>query len=343
MGRIGPEMALDLESVSSERELEPRVQDLRDRVVRAVARSLEGASSPVLLLSGGLDTSIVAHVGAPLGLRRAVTVVVGEAAPDEPFASEVARRCGLEQRVVRLRPEDLLAEVPFVVRATRSFDPMEVRNSVVVARGLAEAARMGGSSALTGDAADELFGGYSYLWSKPEVEFTRASSHLREVMRFSSFPMGEALGLSVHAPFLDPPVVELSSRLTKNEKVRALGGTTHGKYLLRVAFPEVENRWRRKDPIEVGSGSAVLPTFFLERSNPLEFEHEGEQVRQTDGVEIRDPEHLAYYRVFREVFGGSPPLPRTGRDPCRGCGFDLPGPSSNFCVTCGAWPARAPG
>lgn len=323
---------------SATSDLSEKARELRRRVLAAVERS----PCPGILLSGGLDTSIIAHLAAPRGLKSAVTVVLGGAAPDAPYASRIAERLGLEHRVVDPGLDGLLGEVPFVVRTMRTFDPMEVRNSVVVARALREARTLGLRSVYTGDAADELFGGYSFLWPKSEEEFARSSERMVQVMRFSSFPMGEALGVEVHAPFMDPAVVEFSRRLGKSEKVAEVDGTTHGKYLLRLAFPEVENRWRRKDPIEVGSGSRALTEYLGRRTSPGDFERERSAIQREEAIEIRDPEHLAYYRVFREVFGDHPPIPRCGADPCAKCGFELYSRESDFCVTCGAWPARLP-
>jgi asparagine synthase (glutamine-hydrolysing) len=309
---------------------------LRAVVVRAVERN----SAPGILLSGGLDTSIVAEIAARRGLHQAVTVLVGEAAPDAPFATGVARHLGLSHRVVATTPEELLEEVPRVVRVLRTFDPMEVRNSIVVARGLREARAMGVEAVLTGDAADELFGGYSFLWDKSEEEFARSSERMSRIMRFSAIPLGEDLGVGVRVPFLDPEVVAFARTLSKGEKVAQVGGGRHGKYLLRLAFPEVENRWRRKDPIEVGSGSRVLPDHLRAAIDPGEFERERARIRREERVDIRDPEHLAYYREFRKTFGDRPPLVRDGEDPCSACGFELASAESDFCLTCGAWPAR---
>ncbi len=321
----------------------PSVKD-REGLARQLRALLEDSvkRSPceTILLSGGLDTSVVAEVARSRGLRTAVTVLVGDHPPDEEHALAVAERLHLEHRVVRTDLEGLLAEVPLVVRVMRTFDPMEVRNSIVVARALRAARESGWGSAFTGDAADELFGGYSFLWQKSEEEFDRACERMARVMRFSSFPLGKELGVRVVAPFLDPAIVDLALGLPRDLKVGKVGDDLHGKLLLREAFPDVPNRWRRKDPIEVGSGSAALPRHFRASTSPSELELEQRRILREEGIEIRDAEHLAYFRVFREVFDGKPPVPRHGADPCPKCGYELPSREADFCVTCGAWPAR---
>ena len=315
-----------------------RALELRSRVTAAVPTP----SPPGLLLSGGLDTSVVAEVAHRRGLREAVTVITSDEAPDRPFARDVAHRLGLSHHEVLTDLPGLLADLPNVVRVLATFDPMELRNSVVVARGLREARRLGLREVLTGDGADELFAGYSFLWSLSPPELRDRLDRMASGMRFSSFPLGEAFGVKVQAPFLDPQVVAFAATLGREDLVGSHDGTTTGKLLLRLAFPEVPAVWRRKDPIEVGSGSTRLPKYFQERTSAPAFAEAKRKVRREDGVVIRDPEHLAYYRVFQEVFSGHPPLRRGGPDPCPHCGFELPSPSSDFCITCGAWPARTP-
>ncbi len=329
-----PRLATDLAAADAGQE--ERVKGLRALVESSVGRHpTEG-----ILLSGGLDTSILAPLAAERGTNVAVTVLAGEDAPDGPFAEAVAQACRLRHRVVRTTLPGLLEDLDFVVRTLVTFDPMEVRNSLVLARALREAAALGLGSVMTGDAADELFAGYSYMWSKSEEELRSYTAHLARVMRFSSIPLGRALGIRVETPYADASIVEFALALSKADKVAVRGEVTWGKVLLRFAFPEATSAWRRKDPIEVGSGSTGLTRYFEDRTDADAFATEVERIRRHDRVEIRDAEHLAYYRAFRRVFGGAPPVGRIGRHACVHCGFDLPTPDATFCVTCGAYPAR---
>jgi asparagine synthase (glutamine-hydrolysing) len=313
----------------------------RAKALRALVKSsLARHPAEGILLSGGLDTSILAPLAAQRATKVAVTVLVGEDAPDGPFATAVARACGLRHRVVRTTLPGLLEDLEFVVRTLVTFDPMEVRNSLVLARALREATALGLRSVMTGDAADELFAGYSYMWGKTDEELRSYTAHLARIMRFSSIPLGRALGIRVETPYADASIVRFALGLSKADKVAVRGGVTWGKVLLRLAFPKATSAWRRKDPIEVGSGSTGLTTYFEKQTDPDAFAAEVERIRRDDRAEIRDAEHLAYYYGFRRVFGGAPPLGRLGPRACVHCGFDLPTPDVTFCVTCGAYPAR---
>src|SRR5438477_12082680 len=105
---------------------------LRDLLTAAVA----ARRCEAILFSGGLDTSIVATLARDRGLRLAVTVVVGDDAPDLPYALGMARALDLEHVVLRRSLADLAARLPDLVRIIGSFDGMYLRNDVVVYEGL---------------------------------------------------------------------------------------------------------------------------------------------------------------------------------------------------------------
>jgi asparagine synthase (glutamine-hydrolysing) len=317
-------------------ELREAAGELRELVIKATARR----PAECMLLSGGLDTAVLAPLAHQGGTRAAVTVLTSADAPDRPFAHAVASQLGWAHYVVEAPLEELVKETEFVVRTLRSFDPMEIRNSLVIARALREVAARGYRSAMTGDAADELFGGYSFMWEKSPEDFEEYSRRMAVSMKFSSHPLGAALGIEVRAPYTDAAVISFATGLPKRLKVAERDGATVGKWVLRWAFPECPSRWRRKDPIEVGSGSAHLPTWYASRTPVQSLSEERARIRREDRVEIRDAEHLAYYQAFRRAMPDLLSERAFGRDTCAHCGFDLPRFDSTFCTTCGAYPAR---
>ncbi|HEV2231581.1 MAG TPA: asparagine synthase-related protein [Thermoplasmata archaeon] len=319
----------------------PELRRAAERVRALLAEATARSPSDCLLLSGGLDTAILAPLAHAGGTRAAVTVLTSRDAPDGPFARRVARGLGWDYRVVVVPLKSLLEETELVVRTMRTFDPMEVRNSLVIARGLREADRLGYRSILTGDGADELFGGYSFLWEKDPPAFEEYTRNMAATMRFSSTPLGRSFGIDVRAPFTDPEVVRFAVGLPKRLKVGRRRGQPVGKWVLRWAFPECPSRWRRKDPIEVGSGSTRLPEWIGARTDPASLQEEIGRAAREDRVALRDAEQARYYQTFRRLFRGSFAGRSFGPGSCAQCGFDLPRPDSTFCTTCGAYWARS--
>ncbi|MGH2500152.1 MAG: asparagine synthase C-terminal domain-containing protein [Candidatus Limnocylindria bacterium] len=306
---------------------------LGDLLVAAV----EETPCEAILLSGGLDTSIVATLARPRGLRLAVTVAVGDAI-DLPYATEIASRLGLEHVVLRPALADLARELPQVVRLLGTFDGMFLRNDVVVYVGLREVARRGARSCWTGDAADELFAGYSFVFRKTPEDIEQTVRHFARTMHFNGPTLGRSLGVEVRSPYLHPGIVEHAVGLRGEDLVLEHQGQRLGKAPLRRTFAEqigARHAYRRKDPIEVGSGASALRGHVAEGLGPT-FAADAARVLEQDRVALRDPEHLAYYRIYRDVFAGPPRADPSLPKECPGC--HARGPEGTYCTVCGAYP-----
>ncbi|KAF9550384.1 hypothetical protein EC957_000686 [Mortierella hygrophila] len=349
-----------------------RVQELRRLLLASIAKS---TPCDCILLSGGVDTSILAEAAFAVynqakdanpdddqlkrPLTGAVTVLCTDQATDEFYAAQIAHRTGLIQKVVKITLDSVLEELEFCIQTLETFDPMELRNGIVIARGLAVAKSLGYKSVMTGDGADELFAGYSFLHNMSAERLQAYSDKLTRTMRFSGVTLAKALGLELVQPYLDPELIKFSQQCTRDEKInthfhaqdrewqdRLSGTQIHGKFILREAFEkEAFSAWRKKEPIEVGSGTTVLPKLFQESMSAEDLKKEQDRILEEEGIKIRDVEHLNYFKVFKKVFGNDlskypTKLSKDGRDPCPGCGFNLTTPDQTFCVICGQWPAR---
>jgi asparagine synthase (glutamine-hydrolysing) len=302
-----------------------------------LAAAVEREPCEAILLSGGLDTSIVATLAVRHGLRFAVTVVVGDDAPDLPFATAIAERLGLEHAVLRRSLDELAAALPELIGILGTFDGMYLRNDIVVLEGLKEVARRGFRSCWTGDAADELFAGYSFMFSKPAAEIEATVRRFSTSMHFNGPLIGARLGVAVRSPYVDPAVVAYAVGLRGAELVVEHDGARLGKAPLRRAFANVlgdRHAYRRKDPIEIGSGATALKSHV--QGSIANYSSEAAAILATDRVRIRDAESLAYYRMYRDVFGGPPQADPTLPKLCPDCGAR--GPDGTYCRVCGAYP-----
>lgn len=278
----------------------------------------------------------MATVAARRGTRLAVTVVTGDDAPDLAYAIELAARLQLEHVVLRRSLGELAAALPDLVRTLGTFDGMFLRNDVVVSEGLRELARRGISSCWTGDGADELFAGYSFVFRKPPREIERTIAQLAASMTFNGPRIGAALGIAVRSPFVDAAIIDLALSLSGEELVVDHDGQRLGKAPLRRAFAGLlgeRHAYRRKDPIEIGSGATALKAFMSDQV--ADFPGEAARILAEDGVRIRDAERVAYYRIYRDVVGpprGDPAMPKE----CPDC--HARGPEGTYCRVCGAYP-----
>ena len=323
--------------LASAQALTPPPELLRD-LRAAVESAVERNKAEAILLSGGLDTSIVAALASKQGLLRAYTIALeGAPSPDIEYADLMAEHLGLNHKLHIFGVEELMENLPEVVRTLRVFDPMEIRNSAAVYIGMKEAKKDGISAFLTGDACDELFAGYSFLFNLGPSELSASLKRLWNVMSFSAVPMAQSLGMVAKIPFLDPEVKQLASRLDPSVLVVVQGGQKWGKWIVRKAFEDLlpsQITWRVKIPIEYGCGTTTLPQIFDKRISDDEFREKQKQIKAADNVTIRDKEHLVYYEIFHRVFGDR--LKTTGRT-CPQCHYEVRS-DATFCRTCGAYP-----
>jgi asparagine synthase (glutamine-hydrolysing) len=294
-------------------------------------------NSDCLLLSGGLDSSILASVFRPAST---ITMALGKDASDLVYAKQIANRFSTFHKEIVLTTEELLEIMKQVIILFRTFDPIEIRNSSVSFAGITKAKQEGYYSVMTGDGADELFAGYNYLqkYYLEEYSLKEELERLWQIMHFSSFKIGDHLGIEISTPFLDDHFIRLAKSIPTSMKIGYHNGKRCGKYILRKCFePDLGKgvTWRSKFAQEKGAGISKIENYFNAAIDNKNF-NDGLEVAKTDGVNIRSKEHLFYYSVFKNHFG--PPknevcdLPRCTQ--CHSC-FPWKG---KFCRRCGAYP-----
>ena len=127
-------------------------------VARALEDSVQRHLADGLLLSGGLDTTLLAYVIAKWVRPECVTVAFRSApAPDVKYADMVARNLELSHYVHYFDENELTEAIRAVITILKTFDPIEVRNSAAAYIALKVARDHGHKTVMTGDGADELF------------------------------------------------------------------------------------------------------------------------------------------------------------------------------------------
>jgi asparagine synthase (glutamine-hydrolysing) len=309
---------------------------LRKLLNSAVKRNLaEG-----ILLSGGLDTSIIAEIASKYTTLSGFTVAFKNAeAQDVKYAKIVANHLHINHYIHFFDKGELYTTLPIVVETLRSFDPMEIRNSTPIYIGLKFAKEKGATTIMTGDGCDELFAGYSFLFNKTPQQLKIELKKLWSVMQFSSIPLAEKLKIKAKLPYLDPDLKTFAKQLNPKYKIHKEKQQTCGKWILRKAFEKAlpsEIVWREKTPIEYGTGTTILPKLFSSEISDLEFNKKRKKYLKEDKVTIRDKEQLFYYEIFRSRLG--PPAPRNKKArTCPQCNSNIPGKTS-YCRVCGAYP-----
>jgi asparagine synthase (glutamine-hydrolysing) len=259
-------------------------------------------------LSGGLDSSIVAAL-ARRGRQHLDTFAVGtDTSQDLGAAQSVADHLDTQHHILRYDLEDMLQALPEVIYHLESFDAALVRSAIpnyFLSRLASDHVKV----ILTGEGADELFGGYDYLEhiQDPDTfhgELVAITSRLHNTNLQRADRMSMAHGIEGRVPFLDADVLELAFELPAEWKMRIEGQTE--KQLLRRSFADelpAQVVHRPKQKFSDGAGSME---FLAEHANLEISDQQFLRERQiTDGVTLRSKEELHYYRIFKQMYGSS--------------------------------------
>ncbi|MCW4014969.1 MAG: asparagine synthase-related protein [Candidatus Bathyarchaeota archaeon] len=290
--------------------MEPDKLDLAKLLPEAralVSKVVQNNMAEGILFSAGTDTSIIAYEAVKFDPNiKAITVSFKQGKPkDTEYVKKMVDFLKLDHEFHIFEVEDVINAAKDVVKVLKTFDPMDVRNTLPAYIGLTVAKKKGIKSVLTGDALDELFG-YPWQFHLSETDFAKALSDMWGEMTFSSTPMGNSVGITVKQPYLDPLFMDYAKKLPVNLKVNFENGVKYGKWLLRKAYdgfiPD-EVVWRGKAPLEQGTGTWVLPDYFDKEISTDDFEEKKKLYLDQDDVILTSKEQLVYYETFRELFG----------------------------------------
>jgi len=261
-----------------------------------------------VFLSGGLDSSIIAAL-VKQEIPNLHSFSVGVAGSEDlAYARQVARHLGTQHHEYVYDERDMIAVLPDVIYYLESFDPALVR-SAVANYFLARLASRYVKVILSGEGADELFSGYSYLrqFETPDalqrelVEIT-AELHNRNLQRLDRMTM--AHGLEGRVPFLDRRFVEFAFAIPSAHKLYDYKSVE--KWALRKAFEDMLPEsvvWRTKQKFAEGAGSAHIFQRIAEAEiSDAQFTRETQQILAQSGHRVRSKEELYYCRIFQRFF-----------------------------------------
>jgi asparagine synthase (glutamine-hydrolysing) len=299
------------------------LEEVRDSLVLSVQRRMMGDVDVGVFLSGGLDSAIVAAIAAEHARRRSgilPTFAVGTADSNDMLAARrVAEFIGSDHHEVIATADTIGDELDHAVEVIEHYDPALVRSAVpnlLLAREAAKKVKV----VLTGEGADELYGGYSYMHS-PEfadptalhAELVRSLEQLHHLNLQRCDRTTMYFGLEAREPFLDTNVVRTALTLPPEWK-QTTGGRPE-KAVLREAFtdwlPE-ELLWRGKEQFGDGSGAGEVLAA-LAMNNAAAADTQGATRQPPDSWALRSDEEILYYRIWQHHFSGVRPNSTLGR------------------------------
>lgn len=296
--------------------------DIRKALEEAVHRQLMSDVPYGVLLSGGLDSSIISAIAKKYSAMRIETQDKSEAwwprlhsfavglkgAPDLAAARKVAEHIGTVHHEINYTIQEGLDAIRDVIYFIETYDVTTVRASTPMYLLARVIKSMGIKMVLSGEGADEVFGGYLYFHKAPDAK----EFHEETIRKISKLYMYDCLrankslsawGVEGRVPFLDKEFLDVAMSL--NPSLKMCPGKTIEKKILRDAFQDMlpeEIVWRQKEQFSDGVGYSWIDTL-------KQITSEAVSDRQIEEAAIRFPvntpknkEEYYYRSIFEEHF-----------------------------------------
>ena len=312
----------DWEDYENVKDNESNIEELRKALEAAVERQLMSDVPYGVLLSGGLDSSVISAIAKKFAPKRIESgntqdawwpqlhsFAIGlEGSPDLAAAREVAEHIGTIHHEIHFTVQEGLDALRDVIYHIETYDVTTVRASTpmyLLARFIKS---MGVKMVLSGEGSDEIFGGYLYFHKAPNPE----EFHKETVRKIKNLHLYDCLrankslaswGVEGRVPFLDKEFLDVAMRL--NPKVKMAGNGKIEKWILRKAFenylPE-KIVWRQKEQFSDGVGYNWIDSL-KEMTNKLVSDEEMEKAAEKFPIQPPMTKEEYYYRsIYSDLF-----------------------------------------
>lgn len=262
------------------KENQTSIQEIKDALEAAVHRQLMSDVPYGVLLSGGLDSSVTSAIAKKYSQMRIESGDTKEAwwpqlhsfsvglegSPDLAAAQKVADHIGTIHHEIKFTIQEGLDAIKDVIYNLETYDITTIRASTPMYLMARVIKSMGIKMVLSGEGADELFGGYLYFHKAPSPK----DFHEETVRKLDKLHMYDCLrankslaawGIEGRVPFLDKEFMDVAMRI--NPKDKMINGERMEKWVVRKAFESYlphSVAWRQKEQFSDGVGYSWIDT-----------------------------------------------------------------------------------
>ncbi|WP_456438050.1 asparagine synthase B [Psychroserpens sp.] len=259
---------------------ETSIAEVKEALEAAVHRQLMSDVPYGVLLSGGLDSSVVSAIAKKYSQKRIESddekdawypqlhsFAVGlKGSPDLAAAKKVADHIGTVHHEIKFTIQEGLDAIKDVIYNIETYDITTIRSSTPMYLMARVIKSMGIKMVLSGEGADEIFGGYLYFHKAPNAK----EFHEETVRKLDKLHMYDCLrankslaawGIEGRVPFLDKEFMDVAMRI--NPKDKMINGERMEKWVVRKAFEDMipeSVAWRQKEQFSDGVGYSWIDT-----------------------------------------------------------------------------------
>ena len=298
------------------------VEDIREALTDAVKRQLMSDVPYGVLLSGGLDSSVISAIAEKYSEHRVEnngetkawwprlhSFAVGlKGAPDLAKARLVAEHIGTVHHEINYTIQEGLDAIRDVIYFIETYDVTTVRASTPMYLLARVIKSMGIKMVLSGEGADEIFGGYLYFHKAPNAD----EFHKETVRKLSKLYMYDCLrankslaawGVEGRVPFLDKEFLDVAMNI--DPELKMCPGETVEKKVVREAFSDMlpaEVAWRQKEQFSDGVGYSWIDTLKQITASAVSDEQMAHAAERFPINPPQNKEEYFYRSIFAEHF-----------------------------------------
>ncbi|WBX73204.1 asparagine synthase B [Tenacibaculum pacificus] len=259
---------------------ETSISEVKEALEAAVHRQLMSDVPYGVLLSGGLDSSVISAIAKKYSQKRIESDDKSEAwypqlhsfsvglegSPDLAAAQKVADHIGTVHHEIKFTIQEGLDAIKDVIYNIETYDITTIRSSTPMYLMARVIKSMGVKMVLSGEGADEIFGGYLYFHKAPNAEEFHEETvrklnklHMYDCLRANKSLM--AWGIEGRVPFLDKEFMDVAMRINPQDKM--INGERMEKWVIRKAFEDMlpeSVAWRQKEQFSDGVGYSWIDT-----------------------------------------------------------------------------------
>ena len=259
---------------------ETSIAEVKQALEDAVHRQLMSDVPYGVLLSGGLDSSVTSAIAKKYAQKRVESDDTSEAwypqlhsfsvglegSPDLAAAQKVADYIGTIHHEIKFTIQEGLDAIKDVIYNIETYDITTIRSSTPMYLMARVIKSMGIKMVLSGEGADEIFGGYLYFHKAPNAQEFHEETvrkldklHMYDCLRANKSLM--AWGIEGRVPFLDKEFMDVAMRLNPQDKM--INGERMEKWIIRKAFEDMlpeSVAWRQKEQFSDGVGYSWIDT-----------------------------------------------------------------------------------
>lgn len=290
-------------------DIKETITELKEQLSKTVKKQLMSDVPYGVLISGGIDSSIISAIAAKESPRKLHSFSIGlKDSPDLKYAKMVAEYIGTIHHEQIFTVQEGLDAIRDVIYHLETFDTTTIRAATPMFLMARKIKSLGIKMVLSGEGADEMFGGYLYFHMAPDKkelhkETVRKLSMLSKYDCLRANKSMAAFGVETRVPFLDKEFLDFVMAMDPKKKMCIAG--RQEKFILRKAFEGVipnEVLFRQKEQFSDGVGYGWID-YLKEYAGKRISDKQFSKAKERFPVQTPTSKEQYWYReIFEELF-----------------------------------------